>query len=140
MISANNVTLRIGKKALLKDVNIKIYWKKLLRVDGKCGKLFSRNSPEYRKSTFIIPQQLPIAPRILYGYLIMGNANSMNHEKKMLIYVKNFSDEMGASELERFEIWRAGRPSRSATTALNSCTIRSLSFNEIILSPNHLTG
>ena len=33
MISANNVTLRLGKRALFEDVNIKVYRGKLLRSD-----------------------------------------------------------------------------------------------------------
>ena len=39
MISANNVTLRIGKKALFEDVNIKF-------TEGNCYGLIGANVPE----------------------------------------------------------------------------------------------
>ena len=39
MISANNVTLRIGKKALFEDVNIKF-------TEGNCMDLLVRMVPE----------------------------------------------------------------------------------------------
>ena len=44
MISANNVTLRIGKKALFEDVNIKF-------VEGQCYGLIGANGAG--KSTFL---------------------------------------------------------------------------------------
>lgn len=57
MISANNVTLRIGKKALFEDVNIKF-------TEGNCYGLIGANGAG--KSTFL---------KILSGQLDTTNGN-----------------------------------------------------------------
>ena len=46
MISANNVTLRIGKKALFEDVNIKF-------TEGNCYGLIGANGAGKSTKTFI---------------------------------------------------------------------------------------
>ena len=120
MISANNVTLRIGKKALFEDVNIKF-------TEGNCYGLIGANGAG--KSTFlkilsgklettkgdvvITPgQRLSVLEQDHFKYddcivmdtVIMGNARLFQIMKeKDAIYAKeNFSDEDGirASELE----------------------------------------
>ena len=120
MISANNVTLRLGKKALFEDVNIKF-------TEGNCYGLIGANGAG--KSTFlkILSGQLEatsgdiaITPgqRLSFlqqdhfkydGYsvldsVIMGNQRLYDIMKeKDAIYMKeDFSDEDGirASELE----------------------------------------
>ena len=120
MISANNITLRIGKKALFEDVNIKF-------TEGNCYGLIGANGAG--KSTFlkILSGQLEptsgdvvITPGQRLSFLqqdhfkyddftvldtvIMGNKRLYDIMKeKDAIYAKeNFSDEDGirASELE----------------------------------------
>ena len=120
MISANNVTLRIGKKALFEDVNIKF-------TEGNCYGLIGANGAG--KSTFlkilsgklettkgdvvITPgQRLSVLEQDHFKYddcivmdtVIMGNERLFQIMKeKDAIYAKeNFSDEDGirASELE----------------------------------------
>ena len=120
MISANNVTLRIGKKALFEDVNIKF-------TEGNCYGLIGANGAG--KSTFlkilsgqlettkgdvvITPgQRLSVLEQDHFKYddcivmdtVIMGNERLFQIRKeKDAIYAKeNFSDEDGirASELE----------------------------------------
>ena len=120
MISANNVTLRIGKKALFEDVNIKF-------TEGNCYGLIGANGAG--KSTFlkILSGQLDstsgdvvITPGQRLSFLqqdhfkydeysvldtvIMGNKRLYDIMKeKDAIYAKeDFSDEDGirASELE----------------------------------------
>ena len=120
MISANNVTLRIGKKALFEDVNIKF-------TEGNCYGLIGANGAG--KSTFlkilsgqlettkgdivITPgQRLSVLEQDHFKYddhivmdtVIMGNERLFQIMKeKDAIYAKeDFSDEDGirASELE----------------------------------------
>ena len=120
MISANNITLRIGKKALFEDVNIKF-------TEGNCYGLIGANGAG--KSTFlkILSGQLEptsgdvvITPGQRLSFLqqdhfkyddftvldtvIMGNKRLFDIMKeKVAIYAKeDFSDEDGirASELE----------------------------------------
>ena len=120
MISANNVTLRIGKKALFEDVNIKF-------TEGNCYGLIGANGAG--KSTFlkilsgeldttngdivITPgQRLSVLEQNHFKYdeypvldtVIMGNQRLYDIMKeKEAIYAKpDFSDEDGirASELE----------------------------------------
>ena len=120
MISANNVTLRIGKKALFEDVNIKF-------TEGNCYGLIGANGAG--KSTFlkilsgklettkgdvvITPgQRLSVLEQDHFKYddCIVMDTVSMGNEllvqimkEKDAIYAKeNFSDEDGirASELE----------------------------------------
>ena len=80
MISANNVTLRIGKKALFEDVNIKF-------TEGNCYGLIGANGAG--KSTFLKILTGQIEPRytymgwfciailILYGYMFYRKYYSM---------------------------------------------------------------
>ena len=120
MISANNVTLRIGKKALFEDVNIKF-------TEGNCYGLIGANGAG--KSTFlkilsgklettkgdvvITPgQRLSVLEQDHFKYddcivmdtVIMGNERlfQIMKEKDAIYATENFSDEDGirASELE----------------------------------------
>ena len=120
MISANNVTLRIGKKALFEEVNIKF-------TEGNCYGLIGANGAG--KSTFlkILSGQLEtttgdivITPGQRLSFLeqdhfkydefsvldvvIMGNARlySIMKEKEVIYAKEDFTDEDGirASELE----------------------------------------
>ena len=120
MISANNVTLRVGKKALFEDVNIKF-------TEGNCYGLIGANGAG--KSTFlrilsgqleptngdvaITPgQRLSFLQQDHYKYdeyqvldaVIMGNARlyEVMKEKDAIYMKENFSDEDGikAAELE----------------------------------------
>ena len=63
MISANNVTLRVGKKALFEDVNIKF-------TEGNCYGLIGANGAG--KSTFL---------KILSGQLETTNGDSCHHSR-----------------------------------------------------------
>ena len=120
MISANNVTLRVGKKALFEDVNIKF-------TEGNCYGLIGANGAG--KSTFlkILSGQLEptkgdvsITPGERLSFLeqdhfkydaypvidtvIMGNPRlyEIKNEKEALYAKEDFTDEDGirASELE----------------------------------------
>lgn len=120
MISANNITLRIGKKALFEDVNIKF-------TEGNCYGLIGANGAG--KSTFlkILSGQLDstngeiaITPGERLSFLqqdhfkydafpvldtvIMGNARlyEIMKEKEAIYMKEDFSDEDGikAAELE----------------------------------------
>ncbi|MCR5343275.1 MAG: ATP-binding cassette domain-containing protein [Butyrivibrio sp.] len=120
MISANNVTLRVGKKALFEDVNIKF-------TEGNCYGIIGANGAG--KSTFlkilsgklettngdvvITPgQRLSFLEQDHFKYdeytvldtVIMGNARlyEIMKEKETIYAKEDFSDEDGirASELE----------------------------------------
>ncbi len=120
MISANNVTLRVGKKALFEDVNIKF-------TEGNCYGVIGANGAG--KSTFlrilsgdlettngtisITPgQRLSVLEQDHFKYdeyqvldtVIMGNARlyEISKEKDALYAKEDFTDEDGirASELE----------------------------------------
>ena len=120
MIQANNVTLRVGKKALFEDVNIKF-------TEGNCYGLIGANGAG--KSTFlkilsgalettngdvsITPgQRLSVLEQDHFKYdsypvmdtVIMGNASlyEIMKEKDAIYAKEDFSDEDGirASELE----------------------------------------
>ena len=120
MISANNITLRVGKKALFEDVNIKF-------TEGNCYGLIGANGAG--KSTFlkILSGQLEptkgevaITPGQRLSFLqqdhfkydaypvldtvIMGNAKlyEIMKEKEVIYAKEDFTDEDGirASELE----------------------------------------
>ena len=120
MISANNVTLRIGKKALFEEVNIKF-------TEGNCYGLIGANGAG--KSTFlkILSGQLDttngdiaITPgqrlsfleqdhfkydqHVVMDVVIMGNARlyEIMKEKEVIYAKEDFSDEDGirVSELE----------------------------------------
>ena len=144
MISANNVTLRIGKKALFEDVNIKF-------VEGQCYGLIGANGAG--KSTFlkILTGQLEpskgdvtITPgqrlsfleqdqskyddQVVLDTVIQGNARlyEIMKEKEALYAKPDFSEEDGmkASELEtefaEMEGWEA---ESDAATLLNGLGI-----------------
>ena len=120
MISANNVTLRLGKKALIEDVNIKF-------TEGNCYGLIGANGAG--KSTFLkilsgalepttgdiimnAGERLSVLQQDHYKYdeynvmdtVIMGNARlyEIMKEKDAIYAKEDFSDEDGvrASELE----------------------------------------
>ena len=144
MISANNVTLRIGKKALFEDVNIKF-------TEGNCYGLIGANGAG--KSTFlkilsgklettkgdvtITPgQRLSVLEQDHFKYddfivmdtVIMGNERlyQIMKEKDAIYAKEDFSDEDGirASELEaefaEMDGWEA---ESNATMLLNGLGI-----------------
>lgn len=144
MISANNVTLRIGKKALFEDVNIKF-------TEGNCYGLIGANGAG--KSTFlkILSGQLEptngdvsITPGQRLSFLqqdhfkydeypvldtvIMGNARlyEIMKEKEALYAKEDFTDEDGikASELEgEFATMNGWEAESDAATLLNGLGI-----------------
>ena len=144
MISANNVTLRIGKKALFEDVNIKF-------TEGNCYGLIGANGAG--KSTFlkILSGQLEptggdvtITPGQRLSFLqqdhfkydsynvldtvIMGNARlyEIMKEKEAIYAKEDFSDEDGirASELEgEFAEMNGWEAESDAATLLNGLGI-----------------
>ena len=144
MISANNITLRVGKKALFEDVNIKF-------TEGNCYGLIGANGAG--KSTFlkILSGQLEptngdvvITPGQRLSFLqqdhfkydaytvldtvIMGNKRLYeDHERKDAIYAKaDFTDEDGirASELEgEFAEMNGWEAESDAATLLNGLGI-----------------
>ena len=69
MISANNVTLRIGKKALFEDVNIKF-------TEGNCYGLIGANGAG--KSTFL---------KILSGQLEPTNGDIYHHRRPTTFFL-----------------------------------------------------
>lgn len=120
MISANNVTLRLGKRALFEDVNIKF-------TEGNCYGLIGANGAG--KSTFLKilsgvlepskgdvtmnqGERLSVLEQNQYKYddyqvldaVIMGNARlyEIMKEKDQLYMKEDFTEEDGmrASELE----------------------------------------
>ena len=144
MISANNVTLRLGKKALFEDVNIKF-------TEGNCYGIIGANGAG--KSTFlkilsgelettsgdvsITPgQRLSVLEQDHFKYdgypvldvVIMGNARlyEIMKEKDAIYAKEDFSDEDGirASELEaefaEMDGWNA---ESDAATLLNGLGI-----------------
>ena len=146
MISANNVTLRIGKKALFEDVNIKF-------TEGNCYGLIGANGAG--KSTFlkILSGQLEptngdivITPGQRLSFLqqdhfkydsfnvldtvIMGNARlyEIMKEKEAIYAKEDFTDEDGirASELEgEFAEMNGWEAESDAATLLNGLGIES---------------
>ena len=144
MISANNVTLRVGKKALFEDVNIKF-------TEGNCYGLIGANGAE--KSTFlrILSGQLEptkgdvvITPGQRLSFLqqdhfkydeypvldtvIMGNPRlyEIMKEKEQIYAKEDFSDEDGirASELEgEFAEMNGWEAESDAATLLNGLGI-----------------
>ncbi len=144
MISANNVTLRLGKKALFEDVNIKF-------TEGNCYGLIGANGAG--KSTFlkilsgeleptngdivITPgQRLSFLKQDHFQYdeyvvldtVIMGNARlyEIMKEKEALYAKEDFSDEDGikASELEgEFATMNGWEAESDAATLLNGLGI-----------------
>ncbi|MGI6000544.1 MAG: ABC-F family ATP-binding cassette domain-containing protein [Candidatus Merdisoma sp.] len=144
MISVNNVTLRIGKKALFEDVNIKF-------TEGNCYGLIGANGAG--KSTFlkilsgeldstngevvITPgQRLSFLKQDHFQYdeypvldtVIMGNARlyEIMKEKEAIYAKEDFSDEDGirASELEaEFADMNGWEAESDAATMLNGLGI-----------------
>lgn len=140
MISANNVTLRLGKKALFEDVNIKF-------TEGNCYGLIGANGAG--KSTFlkilsgkIEPtkgdisitqgQRLSVLEQDHYKYdeyqvldtVIMGNQRlyDIMKEKEALYMKEDFTEEDGmkASELEgEFALLNGWEAESDAETLLN---------------------
>ena len=146
MISANNITLRVGKKALFEDVNIKF-------TEGCCYGLIGANGAG--KSTFlkILSGQLEptngdivITPGQRLSFLqqdhfkydsfqvldtvIMGNARlyEIMKEKEAIYAKEDFTDEDGirASELEgEFAEMNGWEAESDAATLLNGLGIES---------------
>ena len=146
MISANNITLRVGKKALFEDVNIKF-------TEGNCYGLIGANGAG--KSTFlkILSGQLEptngdivITPGQRLSFLqqdhfkydsfnvldtvIMGNARlyEIMKEKEAIYAMEDFTDEDGirASELEgEFAEMNGWEAESDAATLLNGLGIES---------------
>ena len=144
MISANNITLRVGKKALFEDVNIKF-------TEGNCYGLIGANGAG--KSTFlkILSGQLEptsgnivITPGQRLSFLqqdhfkydafnvldtvIMGNARlyKIMKEKEAIYAKEDFTDEDGirASELEgEFAEMNGWEAESDAATLLNGLGI-----------------
>ena len=144
MISANNVTLRIGKRALFEDVNIKI-------TEGNCYGLIGANGAG--KSTFlkilsgviepskgdiaITPgQRLSVLEQDHYKYddyqvldtVILGNKRlyEIMKEKDAIYAKEDFTDEDGvrASELEgEFADLNGWEAESDAATLLNGLGI-----------------
>ena len=146
MISANNITLRVGKKALFEDVNIKF-------TEGNCYGLIGANGAG--KSTFlkILSGQLEptngdivITPGQRLSFLqqdhfkydsfnvldtvIMGNVRlyEIMKEKEAIYAKEDFTDEDGirASELEgEFAEMNGWEAESDAATLLNGLGIES---------------
>ena len=158
MISANNITLRVGKKALFEDVNIKF-------TEGNCYGLIGANGAG--KSTFlkILSGQLEptkgevaITPGQRLSFLqqdhfkydaypvldtvIMGNARlyEIMKEKEAIYAKEDFTDEDGirASELEgEFAEMNGWEAESDAATLLNGLGIET-EFHYVQMS--ELTG
>ena len=144
MISANNITLRVGKKALFEDVNIKF-------TEGNCYGLIGANGAG--KSTFLkilsgqlepINGDIVITPGQRLSFLqqdhfkydayqvldtvIMGNARlyEIMKEKEAIYAKEDFTDEDGirASELEgEFAEMNGWEAESDAATLLNGLGI-----------------
>lgn len=158
MISANNVTLRVGKKALFEDVNIKF-------TEGNCYGMIGANGAG--KSTFlkILSGQLEptkgevnITPGerlsflqqdhfkydecIVLDSVIMGNARlyEIMKEKEEIYAKEDFTDEDGmkASELEaEFAAMNGWEAESDAATLLNGLGIDTELHNKYL---KDLTG
>ena len=120
MISVNNVTLRIGKKALFEDVNIKLQRATATGLIGANGagkstflKILSGETGFHKRRSVITPgQRLSFLKQDHFQYdeypvldtVIMGNARlyEIMKEKEAIYAKEDFSDEDGirASELE----------------------------------------
>lgn len=144
MISANNVTLRVGKKALFEDVNIKF-------TPGSCYGLIGANGAG--KSTFLkilsgqiepTKGEVVLSPGERLSFLqqdhfkydaypvldtvIMGNARlyEIMKEKEAIYAKEDFSEEDGikASELEgEFAVMNGWEAEADAATLLNGLGI-----------------
>ena len=157
MISANNVTLRIGKRALFEDVNIKF-------TEGNCYGLIGANGAG--KSTFlkilsgviepskgdiaITPgQRLSVLEQDHYKYddyqvldtVILGNKRlyEIMKEKEAIYAKEDFTDEDGikASELEgEFAAMNGWEAESDAATLLNGLGIATEYHYEIMKNLN----
>ena len=153
MISTSNVTLRVGKKALFEDVNIKL-------TEGNCYGLIGANGAG--KSTFlkILSGQLEptkgdviITPGERLSFLqqdhfkyvldtvMMGNARlyEIMKEKEDIYAKEDFSDEDGikASELEaEFAAMNGWGAESDAATLLNGLGISTEYHYEIMKNLN----
>jgi ATPase subunit of ABC transporter with duplicated ATPase domains len=140
MISANNVTLRLGKKALFEDVNIKFTEGNCYGLIGANGagkstflKILSGNLETTRGDIFITPgQRLSVLEQDHFKYdaqvvldtVIMGNERlfEIRNEKEAIYAKEDFTEEDGirASELEgefaEMDGWEA---ESNAATLLN---------------------
>ena len=130
MIQANNVTLRLGKRALFEDVNIKF-------TEGNCYGLIGANGAG--KSTFLKILSGEIEPSkgdvsITSGQrldtVMMGNQRlyEIMKEKEALYSKEDFTDEDGirASELEgEFADMNGWEAESDAATLLNGLGIPS---------------
>ena len=140
MISANNITLRVGKKALFEDVNIKF-------TEGNCYGLIGANGAgkstflkilsgqlEPTKGDIVIPpgQRLSFLQQDHFKYdaypvldtVIMGNERlyQIMKEKEAIYAKEDFTDEDGirASELEgEFAEMNGWEAESDAATLLN---------------------
>ncbi len=158
MISANNITLRVGKKALFEDVNIKF-------TEGNCYGVIGANGAG--KSTFlrILSGQLEptsgevvITPGERLSFLqqdqskydeypvldtvIMGNARlyEIMKEKEVIYAKEDFTDEDGirASELEaEFATMNGWEAESDAASLLNGLGIETELHDKYVKS---LTG
>ena len=158
MISANNVTLRLGKRALFEDVNIKF-------TEGNCYGLIGANGAG--KSTFLKilsgkleptkgdifitqGQRLSVLEQDHYKYddcqvldtVIMGNKRlyAIMKEKELLYMKEDFTEEDGmlASELEaEFALLNGWEAEADAETLLNGLGIESEYHYKYM---NELTG
>ena len=160
MISANNVTLRIGKKALFEDVNIKFTEGNCYGLIGANGagkstflKILSGQLETTNGDIFITPgQRLSVLEQDHFKYddytvldlVIMGNERlyQIMKEKDAIYAKEDFSDEDGirASELEaefaEMDGWEAESDAASLLnglgidTSLHYSTMGSLDGNE----------
>ena len=102
MIAANNVTLRLGKKALFEDVNIKF-------TEGNCYGIIGANGgyvsiSQGQRLSFLEQNQNKYDNQVVLDTVIQGNPRlfEIMKEKDALYAKEDFSDEDGikASELE----------------------------------------
>lgn len=120
MIQANNVTLRVGKKALFEDVNIKFTAGNCYGIIGANGagkstflKILSGRLETTSGDVFITPGErlsfleqdhFKYDDQVVLSTVIQGNARlfQIMHEKDAIYAKEDFSDEDGirASELE----------------------------------------
>ncbi len=160
MISANNVTLRIGKKALFEDVNIKFTEGNCYGLIGANGagkstflKILSGNLETTKGDVVITPgQRLSVLEQDHFKYdefsvmdtVIMGNQRlyDIMKEKEAIYAKEDFSDEDGirASELEgefaEMDGWEAESNAAmllnglGIDTSLHYSTMKDLNGNE----------
>ena len=140
MISANNITLRVGKKALFEDVNIKFTegnWYGLIGANGAGKSTFLKilsGQLEPTKGDIVITpgQRLSFLQQDHFKYdaypvldtVIMGNARlyEIMKEKEAIYAKEDFTDEDGirASELEgEFAEMNGWEAESDAATLLN---------------------